>query len=970
MPNINASINGKPALRFSPIVWVAVLSTLLLLGWLMPRGKLFTMEHDYLALHMVLEFASMAVSVMVFALAWNLRFEVGSNHRIMLGVGFLGICVIDLAHTLSFVGMPDFITPNNLEKAINFWLAARWMAAVVLLAVAVLPAATWTALQCYGFLAAIAAITAAVWFVGLTQAAYLPRTFINGSGLTAFKVGGEYLSVVMYVVAAALIYRRSLKSGQRDWQWLAAAAWVQGLAEMYLTLYADVTDVFNLLGHVYKDIAYFMVYRAVFVEGVRAPLRALQLERSRLATVLATIPDLIWLKDAQGIYLSCNPAFERFFGAAEAQIVGRSDFDFVDAALAQSFRDHDQLAMQTGKPIANEEWLLFKSDGYRGLFETTKAPMIDARGRVMGVLGISRDITERERSRERLMTSASVFTHAREGIMITDAKGTITDVNAAFTRITGYGHDEVLGKNPRLLSSGRQGKDYYSSMWSALTTNGHWTSEVWNRRKNGEIFAELQTISAVRDAQGNVEQYVSLFSDISAFKEHEYKLEHIAHYDPLTNLPNRVLLADRLHQGMVQRRGQQLAVAFLDLDGFKTINDEYGHEAGDHLLVELSKYMKHELREGDTLARLGGDEFVAVLIGLSGASSCVPLLNRLLSAASKSVVWENKELKVSASLGVTFYPQSEEVDGEQLLRQADQAMYQAKLAGKNRFHVFDDAQDRNMRGHHESIERIRRAIAQEEFVLYYQPKVNMRSGRVIGAEALIRWRHPERGLLAPNLFLPVIENHALAIDLGRWVLEAALKQVAAWQAVGLNLPVSVNVGADQLQQADFLEQLQTVLHKYPQVSPWYLELEVLETSALQDFEGVSQVIADCAAIGVEFALDDFGTGYSSLTYLKRLPVSMLKIDQSFVRDMLDDPDDLAILEGVIGLAKAFHRTVIAEGVESIAHGTRLLELGCDLAQGYGIARPMPADEFPAWVASWHPAEAWHQYNGRDNKDDG
>ena len=967
MSNINASHHGKPALRRSPLIWVCALTAVLLSGWLMPHGKLFTFDQDYLALHIVLEFAAMTVSVMVFALAWNLRLEAGSNHRIMLGVGFLGICLIDLAHTLSYAGMPDFITPNGVEKAINFWLAGRWLAAAVLLAVAVLPAATWTAKQCYSFLAAIGVVTGAVLSVGLFHADLLPRTFIQGSGLTPFKVGSEYACVAIYVLASGLILRRSLKDGQSDWQWLAAAAWVHGLAEMFFTLYSDATDVFNLLGHIYKAIAYWMVYRAIFVEGVRAPLRSLKSERSRLATVLATIPDLIWLKDADGVYLSCNPAFERFFGATESHIVGRSDFDFVDAAMAQSFREHDKLAMQAGKPVANEEWLVFKSDGYRGLFETTKAPMFDAQGQVAGVLGISRDITERERTRERLMTSASVFTHAREGIMITDAQGTITDVNAAFTRITGYERAEVLGKNPRLLSSGRQGKDYYSTMWSALATNGHWTSEVWNRRKNGEIFAELQTISAVRDAQGNTEQYVSLFSDISAFKEHEHKLEHIAHYDPLTNLPNRVLLADRLHQAMVQRRGQQLAVAFLDLDGFKSINDAYGHEAGDHLLVELSNYMKHELREGDTLARMGGDEFVAVLIGLSEASSSVPLLNRLLSAASRTVEWEGKELKVSASLGVTFYPQSEEVDGEQLLRQADQAMYQAKLAGKNRFHVFDDAQDRHVRGHHESMERIRRAIVQNEFVLYYQPKVNMRTGTVIGAEALIRWRHPERGLLAPGLFLPVIENHALAIELGRWVLKAALSQLAAWKQAGMDITVSVNVGADELQQADFLEQLQACLKMYPQVEPRYLELEVLETSALEDFESVSQVIADCAAIGVEFALDDFGTGYSSLTYLKRLPVSLLKIDQSFVRDMLDDADDLAILEGVIGLAKAFHRKVIAEGVETVAHGTRLLELGCDLAQGYGIARPMPAEEFPAWVASWKPDRAWQKYNDGDNK---
>lgn len=960
MPNLVSGTAAKPPLRYSPIIWVVAMTAALLASLLLPHGRLLPQAQDYLAVHTVLEFASMAVSFMVFALAWNLRHEALSNHRILLGVSFLGIGLIDMAHTLSFVGMPDFITPNTIEKAINFWIVARVMAAMALLAVALLPAATWKTAQSYTFLSITAAVTAGVWFVGFTQADHLPRTFIAGSGLTPFKVSTEYICTALYLLAAVLIYRRSLQSGQRDWQWLAAAAWVQGLAEVYFTLYADVTDAFNLLGHVYKAIGYFMVYRAVFVEGVRAPLRELEFERRRLATVLATIPDLIWLKDAQGVYVSCNPAFERFFGTKENAIVGRTDFDFVDAALAESFREHDQHAMQAGKPIANEEWLVFKADGYRGLFETTKAPMVNRQGETVGVLGISRDITEREKSREKLMTSASVFTHAREGIMITDAVGTITDVNEAFTRITGYNRAEVLGKNPRLLSSGRQGKDYYSAMWSALTANGHWTSEVWNRRKNGEIFAELQTISAVRDAHGNVEQYVSLFSDISAFKEHEHKLEHIAHYDPLTNLPNRVLLADRLHQAMVQRRGQELAVAFLDLDGFKSINDQYGHEAGDHLLVELSKLMKQELREGDTLARLGGDEFVAVLIGLSDSASSLPLLNRLLTAASKSVQWEGKDLKVSASLGVTFYPQSEEVDGEQMLRQADQAMYQAKLAGKNRFHVFDDAQDRNMRGHHESLERIRRAIARDEFVLYYQPKVNMRSGKVIGAEALIRWRHPERGLLAPGLFLPVIENHALAIDLGRWVMKTAIGQLNAWKHAGLDLPVSVNVGADELQQADFLEQLQNCLRHFPDVDPRNLELEVLETSALKDFEGVSQVIADCAAIGVEFSLDDFGTGYSSLTYLKRLPVAMLKIDQSFVRGMLDDAEDLAILEGVIGLAKAFHRKVIAEGVETIAHGTRLLELGCDLAQGYGIARPMPAGDIPAWVAAWRPDSTWKQ----------
>jgi diguanylate cyclase (GGDEF)-like protein len=420
-----------------------------------------------------------------------------------------------------------------------------------------------------------------------------------------------------------------------------------------------------------------------------------------------------------------------------------------------------------------------------------------------------------------------------------------------------------------------------------------------------------------------------------------------------------VLLADRLRQALAQaqRRDEQVAVAYLDLDGFKYVNDRYGHDVGDQLLMALATAMKGSLREGDTLARMGGDEFVAVLIDLDSVESCVPMLTRLLDAAA-SVQLSGVVLQGSASIGVTFYPQDQDIDADQLLRQADQAMYQAKLAGKNRYHVFDAAQDNSMRGHNESLDRLRLAHTRREFVLHYQPKVNMRSGQVIGAEALIRWQHPEKGLLAPASFLSVIEDHPLAVDLGEWVIDAALAQMEVWHAAGLDLPVSVNIGARQLQQADFMERLLAILSGHKQISPACLELEVLETSALADIAQVSQVIEDCAKMGVKFSLDDFGTGYSSLTYLKRLRVAQLKIDQSFVRDMLDDPDDMAILEGVIGLAAAFKHEVIAEGVETIAHGTLLLQLGCELAQGYGIARPMPPEQLPAWAATWKPDMAW------------
>ena len=442
------------------------------------------------------------------------------------------------------------------------------------------------------------------------------------------------------------------------------------------------------------------------------------------------------------------------------------------------------------------------------------------------------------------------------------------------------------------------------------------------------------------------------------------RLERIAHYDTLTKLPNRALLADRLTQAMMQteRRGQHLSVAFLDLDGFKAVNDTHGHEAGDFLLVTVAERMREALRDGDTLARLGGDEFVAVLLDLADIASSAPILNRLLQAAARPVQYGQITLQVSASLGVTFYPQAqgqaEELEADQLMRQADQAMYQAKQSGKNRFHVFDAEQDRSVRSHHESMESVRRALANQELVLEYQPKVNLRTGAVFGVEAMIRGLHPQRGRLPPADFLPMIEDHPLAIELGQWVIENALLQVERWRQDGLNIAVSVNIGVRHVMQADFVQRLREALDAHPRLKPDCLELELLETSALKDLAHVSQVIQGCRSLGVACTLDDFGSGQSSLTCLKRLPVKYLKIDQNFISDMLDSSDSLLILIGVLKLASAFDLKVIAEGVETAQHGFMLLQLGCELAQGYGIARPMPADELPAWIKQWKPDPMW------------
>lgn len=697
--------------------------------------------------------------------------------------------------------------------------------------------------------------------------------------------------------------------------------------------------------------------QATLIEQTRLQ-QIIQHEKALLRGVIDSIPDMIFFKDTESTYLGCNKAFEEYFGAAEADIVGKTDFDFVDAETAKLFRQNDQQTLAANSANINTEWVTYP-DGRKVCLETLKTPFRNHEQTVLGMIGVSRNITERKQAEIKLQLAASVFTHAREGIIITDAAGHIIEVNDTFTQISGYSRAEAIGQKPKILQSGRHGSEFYAEIWKSLEKHHYWCGEIWNRRKNGEIYAEMLTISAVRDDTGKTQNYVGLFSDITQMKDHQKQLEHNAHYDALTGLANRVLLADRLQHAMnqSQRRQRSLAVVYLDLDGFKSVNDSYGHEIGDELLIAVAQQMKDALRDGDTLARIGGDEFVAVLVDLEQTADCEPILLRLLSAAAEPVTVNNIALQVSASIGVTLYPQ-DAADAEQLMRHADQAMYTAKQAGKNRYHLFDVKQDSAVQSLHENLDELQHALELREFVLYYHPKVNMKTGAVIGAEALIRWQHHGRGLLLPADFLPVIENHPFSIELGKWVIESALTQMSDWYDAGLEFPVSVNVAARHLQHEDFLSYLSTQLASHPKVEPSNLELEVLETSALEDMATVTANMQACRNLGIRFALDDFGTGYSSLTYLRRLPADMLKIDQSFVRDMLDDPDDLAIVNGVIGLAHAFQRQVIAEGVESVAHGQKLLSLGCDLAQGYGIARPMPAEELQIWLVNWQNDKAW------------
>ncbi|WP_420411324.1 EAL domain-containing protein [Roseibium sp.] len=580
------------------------------------------------------------------------------------------------------------------------------------------------------------------------------------------------------------------------------------------------------------------------------------------------------------------------------------------------------------------------------------------------IYAVAQDVTEKKTAENALKLNASVFTFAHEGIFITDAIGRFLDVNGAFTDITGYGLSDLHNKNAGVLHSETDSASAYRDRLEAVNANGVWRGDVNIRKKDGQSFPALLTLSAVEDESGQIANYIGLFSDITKLKNNEKALEKLARHDKLTGLPNRDLLADRLTQAMARARRHDLfiAVAFIDLDGFKAVNDTYGHSTGDALLVAIARRLKAALRIEDTLARIGGDEFVAIITDLHHERDCVGTLERILNAASEQFILGPITTSVTASIGVAFYPQDNAISGEQLERQADQAMYEAKLAGRNRYRFFDPDKDKALATYHTQVAEAQTALEKNEFRLFYQPKADLETGLIIGCEALLRWQHPDRGLLVPQEFLPPIRKHpALALAIGNWVLDQTLRQLQDWQKQGLDLNVSVNLSGLQVMAPDFKEVLHGHLDRHTDISPEHLEIEFVESDVLLDISTMKSVIENCQDLGVRFALDDFGAGYSSLTCLKHLPINTLKIHQDLVRGSPENLRDQEILKTIISMGRVFNLDILAEGIETDGHASWLRKHGCRYGQGNAIAEPMAAQELP----DWYSRQINSQFAGQD-----
>ena len=1119
----------------APLRWavalVLVLATIQFASWM--ASPIFAAKGiaNYAPLHTLLELIAIVVSALVFAVGWGGYDKERSGNFTVLACVFGGVAVLDFLHALSYQGMPDLITPSGPEKAIDFWLAARALSAVGLFAIAFLPwRKTCSTLARWTVLSSVLLLVGLVGWIGLLHPEWTPPTFVPGTGLTAFKINSEYVLCAIYAATALRFLQQMRVPQPYDVAGLFAAVCVMALSEFFFTLYSDVTDVFNLLGHIYKVIAYGFIFNSIFVDSIKVPYRRMYESRSILQAVIESIPLRVFWKDRESRYLGCNTLFAKDAGAAAVEdVIGDLDDRLVWREHAALYQADDQQVMLTTTPKLAYEEPQTNSSGEHIWLRTSKVPLVNAERDVIGVLGVYEDITRQKHDSHALRLTKAAIDKSKSAFFRLSSEGVILYINDYAEVTLGYSRDELIGKSvcdlgPDLPPSA------WPPLWAMLKDTGMVHFETRHRRKDGVMFpvevtgnyiafdGEAYCFTFAQDitarkhaehAQAKLTRALKLLSQCNALLVHaqsepeilsdvcslavetggyrmawvgfaendesksvrtvaqagvarsyldhanltwadtalgngptgaairaqetvinqdsltnpnmapwreasmrmgflssialplicekrvlgaltmyaaeanafakeevllleelatdlaygiqtlrmrvkhdaaEKQLEFLAFHDPLTGLPNRVLLRDRFEQAtaIANREHSGAAVLFLDLDNFKHVNDSLGHAVGDQLLMCAVQRMHTCIRDSDTISRQGGDEFIILLTNIHDASTPHSIAQKIIDAFAEPFELNDQSLTTSFSIGISLCP-DDGWDFETILKQADIALYQAKDAGRNTYRFYSQQMNSDVMGNMQLQSQLHKAIKNQELVLHYQSQIDMLSGRVIGAEALLRWQHPTLGLVSPARFIPLAERSGLIIPIGEWVLQEACRQAQVWRANGQSpqLVMAVNLSSLQFKRGNLVETVTNAL-ALSGLPAAQLELELTESILLQDMETVMKTLRRLKEMGVKLSIDDFGTGYSSLSYLKRLEVDKLKIDQSFVRDMVDDSGDAAIVKAIIQLGHTLQLTVIAEGVENEAQLEILRGLECDEIQGYLFGRPVPAPEFSAF----------------------
>jgi diguanylate cyclase (GGDEF)-like protein/PAS domain S-box-containing protein len=655
------------------------------------------------------------------------------------------------------------------------------------------------------------------------------------------------------------------------------------------------------------------------------------------------------ITDTHGDIEYVNPKFEEISGYRAEEVIGKNPRILKSGEKTNEEYKDMWVTLQAGK-----EWRGYfhnkRKDGSIYWESATISALRGDDGEITHFIAVKEDITARKRAEDQLRMNATVFDTASEGIMVTDVDNRIKTVNPAFSRITGYEPEDVIGLDPKVLSSGRHDAAFYRQMWKQVETRGFWSGEIWNRRKDGVVFPEWLSIVVIRDDIGEIKEYVAVFSDISQRKQDEEQIRRQANYDALTGLPNRSLFFDRLNQAVISARREHwlLALLFVDLDRFKAVNDSFGHVVGDEMLQEVADRVQSCIREADTVARFGGDEFVVLLHDLTEVNDAALVAEKIIDRLSAPFTIVGREVFLGASIGITVYPVDTE-DPEAMLRHADMAMYRAKEAGRNRYQFFTVGMQEQVRERVELEQDLRLAVERDELELNYQPIVDASSGRVHSAEALLRWKHPQHGYVVPDVFIPLAEETGLISSLGDWVIREACRQLSVWQDSGVDIGITINISSGQRGGGLTSWSVAAILKELG-VSGRLLTLEITEGLLMDDSEEVVNWLNGFKELGISLSVDDFGTGYSSLSYLKRFPVDVLKIDRSFIQGLPNETEDISLVEAILAMGLSLGLKVIAEGVETEEQRCFLLERDCRYLQGFFFSKPLPAPRLEEWLA--------------------
>lgn len=1070
------------------------LAVIFVIVWFAPPAHLFQGISRYLPLHSFMETIAIVVAVLVFGIGWNAYSVERPFNIVLLSCVFLAVGLLDFAHMLSYAGMPDFVTLSGPQKAIDFWLAARFLAAVALLSVALLP---WKPFPFKGGRYVVLAVSLGfallVYWVILFHESDLPATFIAGKGLTPFKIGSEYFIVFIHLLTVGVFLAGARKPKPDYTVYLLAAVAIMVLSELCFTLYSSVTDIFNLMGHAYKVLAYVFIYRAVFVSSVQEPYKRLRQserqvwqEKERAQVTLKSIGDGVITTDENGLIEYLNPVAEKLSGwsCIDAQgmplsrifnVINEYTRGGVENPVEECLRrgevvalaNHTILIRQDGSEISiedsaapirngggaiigavlvfhdvterqearkalreNEERLrtlinampdivCFKDGGgrwleannfdlklltlegvpYRGktdsdlaefggfysetfynnaasdedawrnggprraneviprpgggsmIFDVIKVPLFNPDGSRKAMVVVGRDITEMVKAQNERQQLSSILEATPDFVSISTLDGRRVYMNQAGKRMLGIPDEEDVTGLPTFQA-------YPQWIWGFMRNeaipfaieSGMWEGESTLLSRDGTEIPVSQVIIAHKGIEGQEGFISTIARDISERKRFEERLLHQSNHDALSGLPNRLLFHDRLGQALAQASLTEhlMAVMLLDLNRFKIINDTLGHDLGDLLLKEAALRFATCMRVGDTIARWGGDEFAFLLPNIGHLEEAAEVAARILNVLSQPFLLADKEIFVSASVGITLYPTDEQTR-EGLIQNAEVAMYRAKEHGESAYQFFTG--DMNARAFERlSLENsLRKALEKNELLLYYQPQVDLETGKISGMEALLRWQHPELGMVSPAQFIPLAEETGLIVPIGAWVLREACRQNKAWQDAGMaRMRVSVNLSARQFQQQDIVEMTASALQE-SSLTADCLELELTESYIMQNPEAAISTLKRLEEMGVFLSVDDFGTGYSSLSYLRRFPIHCLKIDQSFVRDIPGSTDAVAIVSAIVAMARSLMLELVAEGVETQEQLDYLKQLQCNRMQGYLFSRPIPAQEFEKLV---------------------